>query len=243
MPEGPSLILIKEKIDFFTGKKIVGANGYAKIDFAKIINKKIIDIKTWGKHLFICLKDTNIEIHLRLFGSVTINERKPKINPKLQLRFLKDELNFYLVDAKLTPHLSVFDWAADVMSDEWNAGNAIKKLKEIPDAFICDALLDQQIFSGVGNIIKNEVLWKVKLHPENRIGNITAPKLKMLMKEVVIYSFEFLKYRKEETLSKHWNAYSQKICSRCNNAITKKNTGKGKRTSYYCGYCQKISVS
>ncbi len=78
------------------------------------------------------------------------------------------------------------------MSEQWNAPKAIKKLREIPDVKICDALLDQQIFSGVGNIIKNEVLWLVKLHPETTIKNITISKFKKLMKKVVNYSFEFL---------------------------------------------------
>ena len=203
MPEGPSLIILKEKISIFINNKIINAEGYAKIEFDKIINKKIIDIKTWGKHLFICLKDINIEIHLRMFGSYTINERKPKINPKLQLQFKNSELNFYVIDVKLISNLQAFDWEADIMSDEWNAAKAIKKLKQIPEVFICDALLDQQIFSGVGNIIKNEVLWRVKLHPETLIKNITPLKIKKLMKEVVDYAFEFLKYRKEGTLSKH----------------------------------------
>jgi endonuclease-8 len=54
------------------------------------------------------------------------------------------------------------------------SNKARKKLKAIPKTMICDALLDQQIFSGVGNIIKNEVLYRVKLHPENNISDIPA---------------------------------------------------------------------
>ena len=138
MPEGPSLLILKENISSFIGKKITYASGYAKIDFDALINKKITDIKTWGKHLFICLKDVNIEIHLRMFGSYIINERKPKINAKLQLQFANDELNFYVIDVKLIPNLSAFDWEADIMSDEWNAEKAIKKLKDIPETFICE---------------------------------------------------------------------------------------------------------
>jgi endonuclease VIII len=242
MPEGPSLLILKENISPFIGKKIIEASGYAKIDFDALINKKIIHIKTWGKHLFICLKDINIEIHLRMFGSYTINERKPKINAKLHLQFAKDELNFYVIDVKLIDDLKAFDWEADIMSDEWNAAKAIKKLKEIPETFICDALLDQQIFSGVGNIIKNEVLWRMKLHPLTTIQNITSAKLEKLMAEIVRYSFEFLQCKKQDILSYHWNAYSQKKCKRCYNDIIKKNIGKRKRVSYYCEYCQKLKA-
>ena len=239
MPEGPSLIILKENISYFIGHKIIAATGYAKIDYSLLEQKKITSIETWGKHLFICLKGINIEIHLRLFGSYLINERKPKINAKLSLQFAKEELNFYVVDVKLIKDISIFDKEADVMSDKWNATKAIRKLKEIPETKICDALLNQQIFSGVGNIIKNEVLWRVKLHPITIIKNITPSQMKKLMQEVVKYSFEFLQQRKEGTLSKNWKAYNQKICSRCKHTIEKLEVGKGKRASYVCKNCQK----
>ena len=240
MPEGPSIIIVKENISPFIGNKIIAAKGYADIDFTLLEQKKITSIQTWGKHLFICLKDINIEIHFRMFGSYLINERKPKINAKLSLQFAKEELNFYVVDVKLIKDISIYDNEADVMSEEWNTAKALKKLKGIPNAKICDALLDQQIFSGVGNIIKNEVLWLVKLHPETLIKNISAFKFKNLMKEVVDYSFEFLQYKKAGTLSKHWKAYNQKTCSRCKHKIVKLYIGKGKRATYICENCQRL---
>ena len=238
MPEGPSLVILKEKICFLKGKKILAASGYADIYYSEIENKKITDIKTWGKHLFICFKDINIEIHLRLFGSYLINERKPKINSKLRLEFATDELNFYVTDVKLVNDLSVFDWQADVMSGDWNIANAKMKLKQIPETKICDALMDQNIFSGVGNIIKNELLWRAKLHPEKLIKDISAPKLTALLKDAAVFSFEFLKYKNAGTLLKHYHAYQKKICSRCKSAIVKEDMGKGKRGTYYCPKCQ-----
>jgi endonuclease-8 len=104
------------------------------------------------------------------------------------------------------------------MADEWNSKAAIKKLKKEPEAFVCDILLDQQIFSGVGNIIKNEVLYRIRVHPLTRIENLPPAKLKALVKEARNYSFDFLKWKKENALSKHWEVYSQKECpaSSCN---------------------------
>ncbi len=42
------------------------------------------------------------------------------------------------------------------MNDTWDSKAAKKKLLLLPNTLVCDALLDQQIFSGVGNIIKSE---------------------------------------------------------------------------------------
>lgn len=238
MPEGPSLLILKENIKHFTGKKIIAASGYATINFDEIQNRKIVSIKTWGKHLFICLPKNNIEIHLRMFGSYTINKQKAHINPKLHLQFAKEELNFYVADVKLTPNISIYDSAADIMSNKWDTAAAKKKLKPIADRMICDTLADQQIFAGVGNIIKNEVLWRAKVHPETKVKDLAATEISSIIKHAVKYAFEFLQYKIAGTLSQYWNAYNQKKCSRCGNSIVKKYTGKGKRVSYFCTQCQ-----
>ena len=86
----------------------------------------------------------------------------------------------------------MYDWSADVLNDSWNAANAKKKLKTKANTLACDALLDQNIFAGVGNIIKNEVLYRIKVHLESKIGKIPAKKLNEMVREARNFSFEFL---------------------------------------------------
>ncbi len=50
---------------------------------------------------------------------------------------------------------------------------------------ICDALLDQEIFAGSGNIIKNESLFMARIHPESICYQIPDEQLKELLKDVV----------------------------------------------------------
>jgi endonuclease-8 len=113
-----------------------------------------------------------------------------------------------------------------------------KKLKENPDMLVCDALLDQQIFSGVGNIIKNEVLYRIKVHPESTVENLPVKQLNALIKEARNYSFDFLVWKKAFVLKKHWLAHKQKICKRDGNSIVKKHLGKTNRRTFYCEVCQ-----
>ena len=242
MPEGPSIFILKELITpLFKDKKIIKAIGNAKIDMSQLNGKKIIDIRCWGKQLLIFTKDTTIRIHLLMFGSYSIDENKrPARSLRLALTVPKHALYFYTCSVRLLPADAdkIYDWQADVLSDEWDPLKAGKKLKDIPDTMICDALLDQQIFSGVGNIIKNEVLYRIKLHPENLIKNIPATKLSGLIKEARNYSFDFLKWKKEFTLKKHWLAHTKKNCLRCNLPIIKKYCGKTKRRTFFCSGCQ-----
>lgn len=241
MPEGPSIVLLKEEVDQFTGKQVIAVCGNSKIDQSRLLNKKVIAFNSWGKHFLICFKGFALRIHFLMFGSYRINEKKN--SPiRLGLTFKKGEINFYACAIKyLEGDVSThYDFSSDVMNDEWNPKNAKAKLKAIPETLICDALLEQDIFSGVGNIIKNEVLYRVRVHPESKVGKIPAPKIKKLLDETRIYSFQFLDWKRNYELKKHWLAHTKKTCLRCNNSLIKKYTGVKKRRSFICENCQQL---
>ena len=110
----------------------------------------------------------------------------------------------------------------------------------MPGALACDVLLNQEIFAGVGNIIKNEVLYRIKVHPLSMVGCIPPAKLKMLVAEARIYSFDFYEWKRRFVLRKHWLAHTKKECKRCGVPLTKQVTGTGKRRSFFCNKCQKL---
>jgi endonuclease VIII len=239
MPEGPSIIIAKENMAAFTGYKVITASGNAKVDMSLLENKKLLDIKTWGKHLLLCFKGFTIRVHFLLFGTYRINETK-EAKLRLGLTFNNGEINFYTAAIKILEGdiNSHYDWSADVMQAQWDEKAALEKLSHKPDMMICDALLEQDIFSGVGNIIKNEVLYRAHVHPKSRSGNIPHDKLKEITAQAREYSFDFLKWKKEGTLKKHWLAHTKKTCTRCDLPMHKEYTGTKKRRSFYCTNCQ-----
>lgn len=234
MPEGPSIVILREAVQQFKGKKIIKVEGNSKLDIQRMSGQQIIDFKSWGKHFIICYKDFSIRIHLMMFGSYRINEERDAI-PRLKLVFTKGQISFFACSIKFIEEdiNEVYDWASDVMNDNFNPKAAKKKIKEIPDDLVCDGLLNQNIFTGVGNIIKNEVLFRTRLHPETRMKDIPARKLTELIKEARNYSFEFLKWKKAFVLKKHWLAYTKKKCPRDHAPFIKKYCGKTKRRTFY----------
>lgn len=240
--EGPSLVILKEEVKQFTGLTVVEASGLSRIDYTQIVGKKIKSFKSWGKHFLIVFKSFTLRIHFLMFGSYRINERKDA-NPRLHLRFENDEeLNFYTTAVTwIEDDLDArYDWEADVMSKSWNPVKARKKLKALPEMSVSDALLDQNIFSGVGNIIKNEVLFRIQVHPDSRIGALPPRKLTRLVEEARQYSFDFYEWKKIYQLKKHWLIYTKKKCPRCKLPALKEYTGKTKRRSFFCENCQKL---
>ena len=240
MPEGPIIYILKENAYRFKGKTIIEATCNNKaIDAGLLTGQTITDFKTWGKHFLICFPKFTIRVHMMMFGSYRVNDRTDKA-PGLHLGFAEGELNFYASQLLLIeePVNDIYDWTADVMNPKWSAKKAIDKMKQQPALIACDALMDQQLFSGVGNIIKNEVLFRVRVHPLSLVKELPAAKLKELCSEAVNYSFDFLKWKKAHVLSENWKAYQQKECSRDHVPFHKADTGKGHRTSYYCDVCQ-----
>lgn len=243
MPEGPSIVILKEEAAQFVGRKVLEVGGNSKTDKERALNQKVIAIKSWGKHFLICFRDFTIRIHFMLFGSYRINENKDAVS-RLSLRFTNGVLNFYACSVKFIdePLDTVYDWSADVMSDEWNEEAALNKLQQNPTMLACDALLDQQIFSGSGNIIKNEVLFRVKVHPLSNVGALPEEKLHELVTEVRRYSFDFLEWKKAYVLKKHWLAHTKTVCPRCHIKLVKQYLGKTNRRTFYCNNCQELYI-
>ncbi len=65
------------------------------------------------------------------------------------------------------------------------------------------------VFAGVGNIIKNEVLFRIRVHPLSKIGKLPPRKLSELIKQARQYSFDFLEWKKAFVLRKHWLAHNK----------------------------------
>jgi endonuclease-8 len=241
MPEGPSIVILRELVEdlHLENKRIIEVTGNTKLDKERLLNQKVKAFKSWGKHFLICFEDFAVRIHFMLFGSYRINEEKDAI-PRLGLHFNHATLNFYACSIKFIEGdlKNSYDWEVDVMSDNWNAKKAIEKLKKNPHTLVCDALLDQNIFSGVGNIIKNEVLYRIGVSPLNTISQLPANKIKALVREASAYSFDFLTWKKEFSLKKHWLAHTKKACPK-GHPIIKEYLGKTNRRTFYCPKCQK----
>jgi endonuclease-8 len=92
----------------------------------------------------------------------------------------------------------------------------------------------------VGNIIKNEVLFRIRVHPESLVGTLPANTRDEVIAQARIYSFDFLEWKKNYVLKKNWLAHSKKICPRCNIPFIKKYCGKTKRRTFFCTNCQAL---
>ena len=184
-----------------------------------------------------------LRIHFLLFGSHRITERKPAPSaPRLSLGFSRgQELNFYACSVKFIEGDldEAYDFIGDVMNDAWSAPRARRKLKLQPATLVADALLDQDVFAGVGNIIKNEVLHRIRVHPQSTIGALAPRKLGEMIKQARVYSFDFYEWKKAHVLKKHYQVHTRTICPRDGNRLSHaRHLGRVQRRAFWCDVCQ-----
>lgn len=249
--EGPSLVLAAELLRPFKNKCVAEVKGNTKIGKERICQQEIVDIFTWGKHLVIQFATFALRIHFLLYGSfeAVIDERKvtgdyPAKNraPRLQLIFSHGQIVFYSCSLQYleTPHArEIYDFSIDIMSSDWDSKKALQQMKQQKDSELGDLLLDQSIFAGVGNIIKNEVLYLIGKSPTQLLRALSLAERKGLITVTQQFSHQFYEWRKHFELRKHYKIYRKSICPKCQNKIVRRKTGKRMRLSYFCPHCQK----
>lgn len=242
MPEGPSIVILREAAAKFAGRRVLRVSGNSKQDIDRLRSKTLKAVRSWGKHFLLEFTGFSVRIHFLLFGSYRIDEDKGT-PARLSLGFSRGEaLNFYacsvkFIEGDLDDH---YDWTADVMNDDWDAAAARRKLRARPDALVADALLDQDLFAGVGNIIKNEVLHRIRVHPESSVGALPPRKLAELVKQAREYSFDFYRWKKAYVLRKHYQVHTKTTCPRDGTRLSyRKHLGLAKRRAFWCEACQR----
>lgn len=240
MPEGPSILILGEQAAKFAGKTVRRVEGNSKLDLGRMQGRRVRAVRTWGKHFLLQFAGFALRVHLLMFGSYRIDERRPDKAARVSLGFDDGELNFYNCSLKyIEGDLDdAYDWSGDVLSEHWDPKKARRKLKAQPDMLACDALLDQAIFAGVGNIIKNEALFRIHVQPLSRIGALPPRKLGDLVREARGYSLDFLAWKRQFVLRKHLLVHDKGVCSRCAVKLRRAHLGRYKRRSFWCENCQ-----
>ena len=191
-------------------------------------------------YLLLVFPNGTVKVHLGLFGDVLVNERK-KVNRSFFMEFAKGEINGYVVRAeKITKPLEeIYDWRVDILSKDFDAAYVKQLLKTRADKTIDDLLMDQKIFAGSGNKIRNEALYRAGIHPLSITGKITAAKISKLIKEVVSYAKLFYKELEKNGRNTSFAVYQQEYAAD-GSKVTMQILPKSKRKIFYSEYKQKL---
>lgn len=142
----------------------------------------------------------------------------------------------------------------DVCSALFNAQDAFTSLRQAGQHMsISDALLNQDIFPGVGNIIKIESLHRSLVDPRKIVNTLSDQELRRIVRHTRKFSMDWLNTGRAGTKL----VYNQTVCGTCGGMTVKmqkiggggdRNTsGNGRafmsRVTFWCTACQPLSSS
>lgn len=189
-----------------------------------------------------------LQISFGLFGSIWVNEfsRAKKANkrgdwrdpiPRLVLHFGGGGfLAFYNCQMSWSSS-PVIRPTSDILSEKFHQGQALEALGQAQP--VCYTLLDQRYFSGLGNIIKNEALYRAGIHPLS-LGSLLSPQqLEILVDHVVEFSADWLR-GKFQGRQQHTQIYQKDQCPAGHQVMKEAFGPPGgfQRLTWWCPQCQ-----
>jgi len=247
--EGPSIFLAAEQLQPFVGRRVTKVSGNSRVGIDRFEGKRLTRIFAWGKHLILQFEMFALRVHFLLWGtfaatvngvSVTGDYRRAG-RPRLVLEFANGEITMWSASLRIldsTDAREEYDFTADILSESWNRRSALRKVRTHGREEIADVLLDQSIFAGVGNIIKNEVLFRTRTSPFTTVNRLSPTQLRRIADEARVFSFRFLELRREFALRKHLEIYGRSTCPSCKGNVSRKVHGERGRRSFFCPVCQ-----
>ncbi len=134
-----------------------------------------------------------------------------------------------------------YDWRTDILSSQFDKRYLKTLLKTQQDKTIDEVLMDQAIFSGVGNIIRNEALYRAGIHRLSITGKIPVAKITKLVKEVISYAKLFYNQIEKKGVSDSFQVYQQKFAAD-GSEVTIRILPKTKRKIFFSEHRQQLFV-
>jgi formamidopyrimidine-DNA glycosylase len=189
------------------------------------------------------------------FGKPGMKLRKPEKNVRLRLRTISSEAVFFngpvvelLTAEELHAHKRLTALGPDILHPDFDRDEAWERLRRAQGRPIGDALLDQTIVAGIGNIFKSEGLFLAGLDPRVAVestGRDQVERIWELLIPVMLANAArsgpvvTLNRNLRRGAERYW-AYRRagRPCFRCNSIIEMVRQGKLRRTTYFCRGCQ-----
>jgi endonuclease-8 len=135
----------------------------------------------------------------------------------------------------------------DFIAEEFDADEALRRIRERPDEEIADVLLNQRVVAGIGNEYKSELLFMTRVSPFARVAELSDEQLSTILRtarKVMIANVNkrsgarITTFRLNPTEKQYVYARGGKPCRRCGTPIEFAKQGPNARGTYWCPGCQ-----
>lgn len=257
MPEGDNVYRTARQLnDALAGCVLSGCDirvpQFATVD---LTGQRVHEVVSRGKHLLARIGDETLHSHLRMEGSWRLyrpGQRwgRPSFEARAVLQTAKwQAVGFLLAEVRVVPTARedelVGHLGPDLLGDDWNADEAVRRLAADPTSPIAVALLDQRNLAGLGNVYVNELCFLRGVLPTRAVGDVDLRAAVDLAHRLIVANRD----RPERTTTgdlrrgnRLW-VYGRggEPCRRCGTRIRHTRLGRTElelRETYHCPHCQ-----
>lgn len=250
MPEGDTIWRTAAQLrDALVGKQLTDAK---PLGLSRLKGAGVIAVEPTGKHLVIRFDNGYaLHSHMRMRGIWHVYGPGEKWHrPEWRLKALLQTSDAVAVcfDAPVVELIRnvvpvIGHLGPDILADDWNVHEVVRRARQLDDRPIAEVLLDQRVTAGIGNVYRCEALWQQRTNPWKVVRDLTDEQLAALYTTAREAMRSNLK---PSTWRRSFPGYgrgavhgrARRPCPRCGALIRSKGIGENPRTVYWCPGCQ-----
>jgi endonuclease-8 len=266
MPEGDTIYRAAQTLArALQGQTVTAFAGKAPqlraIRAQRLVGQTIARVESRGKHLLIWFAPTDLALHthMRMSGSWHLYRtgerwRKPQHYARAVIAVegwtavcFSAPIVELLPRAEIERLPALADLGPDALDEHTDLAEARRRLDERAEWAIAEALLDQRVLAGVGNVYKSEVLFLHRVDPWTPVSGVPPATRDALLKSAE----ELLKRNvapgagqritttvDSTTGPTYVYGRARRPCARCSTPISRARQGEQGRSTYWCRRCQ-----
>jgi endonuclease VIII len=243
MPEGDSLhraarrlqVLVGETVEVESPNPRAAATGVAE----QLDGRRLERVEAVGKNLVLSFEGGLVlRSHLRMSGRWTVRDRgaETRGRPWLVLRGSGREAVLWGGPVLELNARAVRRLGPDILAHPPDIDRMVANLRRADQGReVGDALLDQRLVAGIGNVWKTESLWRAGVSPWRPLGETSDAELRTVLREAAGLMRKSVETgRADRGIYRH----AGRPCPRCRTPISSRGQGDANRTAYWCPVCQ-----
>jgi len=262
MPEGDTLHRTAAVLgQALVGQKLVAVSGrLPALDRGRLVGQQVTAVTAHGKNLVVSFEGGSaLHTHLQMHGSWHVyrpGERWRR--PAHDMRVVLDVGDIaavcfgaptvrLLASDRVADDPRLAQLGPDLLADDFDADEAQSRLRTRADTPIGEAMMDQTLVAGIGNIYKSETLFIARANPFARVGSYSEVELTAIIERArtLMYANIRPEARTRTTRSLEGSRYwvykrSGQPCLACGTRVRMRRQGEMQRSTYFCERCQRV---
>lgn len=264
MAEGDTIYRTAERLRPIVGETIVAARaqpgpGLRRVpDLSRLVGARVTSVESRGKQLLIGFDNgLTMRSHLRMTGSWHLHRRGERWRRPVRQATAIVETDRFVAVAFNTPVIELLTddglrrsrplvtLGPDLLSPDFDADEALRRLRERDGVELAAALLDQRAVAGIGNVYKSELAFLEGFDPWAPVSAFDDAELRRALEMARRLLAANAHGGRRTTTGRRapgeglW-VYGRagRSCRRCGSVILSRRQGEGARTTYWCPSCQ-----